>query len=110
MFACHFGGHRFMKIQFRAAPSGDMFKRKINKIFKVLPNVFCIADNSLVVGYDDDGTDHNRTIFRVLLCRKQTLKLIKNKCNFQYTSVPFFVEIISGHDVGLDPCKLSNIT
>ena len=34
-----------------------MFQRKIDEIFKGLPNVFGIADDILVVGYDIDGKD-----------------------------------------------------
>ena len=32
-----------------------MSQRKIDEIFKVLPNVFGNADDSLVLGYDVDG-------------------------------------------------------
>ena len=47
-----------------------MFQRKIDKIFKDLPNVFSIADDILVVGYDRDDKDHNGTLQRVLqVCR-----------------------------------------
>ena len=31
-----------------------MFQRTIDKIFKELPNVFGIAHEILIVGYDDD--------------------------------------------------------
>ena len=34
-----------------------MFHRKIDAISKELPNVFGIADDILVVGYDDDDHD-----------------------------------------------------
>ena len=36
-----------------------MLQRKLDDIFKDLPNVFGIADNILVVGYDRDAKDHN---------------------------------------------------
>ena len=35
---------------------------KIGKIFKDLSNVFGIADKILIVGYDADGRDHNRSL------------------------------------------------
>ena len=35
---------------------GDMFQCKINKIFNDMLNVFGIADDILVVGYNKDGT------------------------------------------------------
>ena len=39
-------------LPFGAAPAGDMFQRKIDEIFKDLPNVFGIADDILAVGYE----------------------------------------------------------
>ena len=69
-FACQFG-------QFGAA-AGDMFQGKISEIFNDMPNVFGIADDILVVGYEDDGRDHDESVQKVLQrCRKVNLKLIK---------------------------------
>ena len=39
---------------FRAVPVGDVFQCKIDKIFSDMPNVFGIADNFLVTGYDEN--------------------------------------------------------
>ena len=39
-----------------------MFQRKIDSIFKELPNVLCIVDDILVVGYETDGKDHDKTL------------------------------------------------
>ena len=58
-FTCHFGRYRYKRLPFGAAPAGDMFQRTIDEIFKGLPNVFAIADDILVVGYDVDGEDHD---------------------------------------------------
>ena len=35
--------------------------QKIYKAFNELPNVCGIADDILIVGYNGDGTDHDRT-------------------------------------------------
>ena len=43
------------------AASG-MFQQSIDKIFKDLPNVFCIADNTLIEGFDADSRDHDITL------------------------------------------------
>ena len=55
-----------MKVPFRAAPTGIMFQWKINKIFENLPNVFGIADDIAVVGYDSDDKDHDEMLWQVL--------------------------------------------
>ena len=48
-----------------------MIQRKVDQIFKELPNVFGTADQSFIVGYDDDSTCHDRTLCRVhQICKK----------------------------------------
>ena len=55
-----------------------MFQRKKDEIFKDLPNVFGVAYDILVVGYDSDGKDHDGTLQKVLqICRKINMKLKK---------------------------------
>ena len=41
---------------------GDMFHHKIDEIFKDLPNVFAIADDTLFVGNDASSRDHDKTL------------------------------------------------
>ena len=48
-FANKFGRYRYERLPFGAAPTGDMFQRKIDEIFK---DLFDIANDSLVLGYD----------------------------------------------------------
>ena len=38
-------------------PAGDMFHRKIDEIFQGASNVFGIADDILIAGFDDLGRD-----------------------------------------------------
>ena len=80
MFMCQLGGYRYKCLPFGAAPAGNMFQRKIDEIFKDTPNAFGIADDILVVGYEGDGKDHDKTVQRVLQrCRQVNLKLNKDK-------------------------------
>ena len=43
-----------------------MFQWKIDEIFNDMPNVFGIADNILVIGYEKDGADHDETVYNML--------------------------------------------
>ena len=44
----------------------------MNEIFKELPNAFSIADDILIVGYDDIGADHDITLCMLLqICWKE---------------------------------------
>ena len=106
MFACQFGRYRYKRLTCWIAPAGDLFQRKIDKIFKDLPNVFGIAYDILVVGYEGDGKDQDQTLQKVLkTCKQVNLKLNKDKCNFRCTSVIFE---ISRHGVKLDPWMLKS--
>ena len=48
-----------------------MFQRKKTKIFKELPNIFGIADDILVVGYDADGKDDDEILWMVFQIYRQ---------------------------------------
>ena len=46
-----------------------------------MPNIFDIADDLLVIGYNENGTDHDEAVYNVLRCCKEVnLKLNKDKC------------------------------
>ena len=49
-----------------AAPAGNMFQCKIVKLFNGMPNIFGIADDILVIGYDKDGADHDKAVYSLL--------------------------------------------
>ena len=110
-FACPFGRYRYKHLPFRAAPAGDMFQCKFDDIFNDMPNVFGIADNILVIGYDKDGTDHNEAVYKVLRWYQDVnLKLNKDKCHFRCTSIPFFSEVVSREGIQLDLQKIRTLT
>ena len=49
-----------------------MFQRKEYEIFLELPNIFGIADVILIICYNNNGADHDRTLSKVLpICRKE---------------------------------------
>ena len=61
-----------------------------------MPNICGIVDDILVIGYDDNGADHDAVVHKVLQrCKEVNLKLNKEKCPFRCTSIPFFEEVIS---------------
>ena len=57
-----------------------MFQCKIYETFNDIPNVFGIAEDILVIGYDKHITDHDETVYKVLkYCQDVNLKLNKEK-------------------------------
>ena len=90
---------QIQRLLFGAAQTGDMFQHKTGEIFKILPDVFGIADDILVVGYDTDGKDHDEMLQQI--CRWVNLKLDKEKCHFRCTSFLFFSGVVSRHSGGM---------
>ena len=43
---------------FRVASMGEMFQKKIDELFSGMPNVFTIADDIIIVGFDELGRDN----------------------------------------------------
>ena len=88
-----------------------MFQCKIDEIFNDIPNVFGIADDILVIGYDKDGTDHDKAVYKVLRqCQDVNLKLNEDKCHFRCMLIPFFSEVVSREGIQLDPQKIRALT
>ena len=111
MFACPLGMYQYKCLPFRAASVGNMFQCKIDEIFNDVPNVFGIADGILVIGYDEDGTEHNDAVYNVLRCCKEVnLKLNKEKCHFRCMSLPFFDKVVLRKGVQPDPQKVKALT
>ena len=76
-----------------------------------MPNVFGIADDILVIGYDKDGTDNDKAVYSVLRqCQDVNLKLNKDKCHFRCTSMPYFGEVVSREGIQPDPQKIRPLT
>ena len=110
-FAFQFGRYRYKHLPFNAAPAGDLFQCKIDEISNDIPNVFCIADDILVIGYDKDKIDYDKAVYKVLRqCQDVNLKLNKEKCHFRCTSIPFFSEVVSRCGMQPDPQNISVLT
>ena len=59
---------------------GDIFQKKIDEIFSVMPNIFSNADDILVAGFNEQGKDQDVTLDKVLrIYRRLNLRLTKSK-------------------------------
>ena len=86
-----------------------MFQHKIDKIFNNMPNVFGIADDILVTGYNKNGADE--AVYSVLRqCQEVNLTLNKEKCHFRCTSILFFGKVVSREGIQPDPQKVRAMT
>ena len=49
----------YITLPFGAAPTGNMFQKKMDKLFNDIPNVCGIIDDILIAGFDADNRDHD---------------------------------------------------
>ena len=64
--SCPFGKYQYIRLPFGAAPAGNMFQKKIDELFNDIPNVFGIADDNLIEGFNEDSMDHDVRLEQVL--------------------------------------------
>ena len=92
-FGTEFGRFHFTVMPFGISVAGDIFQRKLDTIFGNLPQVACIADDIIVVGYKDDHSDHDEAFSRLLhTARINNVKLNYDKLQYKQTQVDFFGE------------------
>ena len=92
-FGTEFGRYRFTVMPFGISVAGDVFQRKLDTIFGNLPQVACIADDIIVVGYKEDHSDHDAAFSKLLhTARKNNVKLNYDKLQYKQTQVDFFGE------------------
>ena len=86
-FACQFPKYRYTRLHtIQYSFSRDLIQQQIDEIiFKDMQNIFGIADDILIVGYDENGCDHDTTWRQVMqICKKEKFK----RKMFQVHSVP----------------------
>ena len=99
-FNTPFGCYRYLRMPFGTNVSGDCHQPGIDSIYGKLDNVIGIADDLLIWGNEEDGSDHDRAFQSVLeTTRKNNLKLNIAKIQYHQKKVTFFGETytIDGH-------------
>ena len=52
MFSHSFGRYWYTRLSFEAVLAGDMLQKKIDELFSGMSNLFGIADDILIAGFD----------------------------------------------------------
>ena len=101
----------YLRMPFGTNVSGDCHQRGIDSIYGKLDNVIGIADDLLIWGNEEDGSDHDRAFQSVLetTC-KNNLKLNIAKIKYHQKKVTFFGETytVGGHQP--TPDKVQAVT
>ena len=86
-----FGQYCFTCLPFGISISGDAFQRNLDTIYSPLPNVIGIADELIIWGIKDDGSDHDEALTKFLQTTKENgLKINIDKIQYKAKEVSFF--------------------
>ena len=99
-FNTPFGRYRYLRLPFGTNVSGDCHQRGIDSIYGKLDNVIGIADDLLIWGNEEDGSDHDHAFQSVLeTTHNNNLKLNIAKIQYHQKKVTFFGETytVDGH-------------
>ena len=109
-FATPFGRYRFLRLPFGLSCSSDMFQKKIDETYGDMPQVTGIADDLVIIGYDEDGADHDRNLKAFLeRTREKGIKLNPDKCIIRCTRIPFYGMVTGANGLEPDPKKIKAI-
>ena len=101
-FSCSSGRYRYIRLLFVTAKAGNMFQKNTEDLLSGKPNVFGIADDFLIAGFDKEGKDHDDIWDNVLqVYRQANLKLNKDKHIFRCISIPLFCDVMPWQGVSL---------
>ena len=106
-FNTKIGQFRFTVLPFRATLAGDVFQWKLDSIFLNLENVMIIADDVMVIGYQEDKWDHYKAFTQLL----ETAKKNNIKLNFdKIQEVEFFGKTYTTQGCKPSDAKVKAIT
>ena len=90
-FNTKIGHFQFTVMPFRATVAGDIFQRKLDSIFLNLDNVMIIADDIMVIGYQEDEWSHDKAFTQLLeTAKNNNIKLNFDKIQYKQEEVEFF--------------------
>ena len=104
------GRFRFLRLPFGLVCAQDVFQKKVDETFGELPGVTGIADDIVIVGYKEDGSDHDANLKRVLdTARSAGIRFNPEKMVVKCTAIPFFGNILTANGLKPDPAKIAAI-
>ena len=102
-----FGHYRYLRMPLGASLSGDIYQYNINSHLKGIENCMAIADDVIIYEFKEDGSDHDRTVRKVLDKAKSVgMRFNLTKCQFRKMHVKFFGLVLTRDGVISDPAKI----
>ena len=106
-FGTPFGRYRYLRMPMGASLSSDIYQYKVDAHLEDIENCMAIANDIIMYGFKEDGSDHDNTVRQVLdKARSVGMCFIRNKCQFKRKQVKFFGLILTIDGVVPDPSKI----
>ena len=107
--ALDIGCYQWTRLPMGSIVAADIFQKKLDSIFINQKGITGIADDMVI--YGKDTVEHDRNFLRFMeICRKNNLRLNKDKLQFRQDSVSFFGHSWSKDGMCADPKKVAAIT
>ena len=101
-FNTPFGRYRFKRLPFGIVLSQDIFQRKLDEVYRDIPNVMGIADDIIVCGSSEQ--EHDKAFTEMLKAtRKHNVSLNSEKLQFKQSQVDFYGHTLT--EEGVQPAK-----
>ena len=109
-FNTPFGRYRYNRLPFGLSSAQDVFQEHIERIFGDIPGCTGIADDLVIAGWQEDGSDHDATLRTVLeRARTSGTRFNEEKMVVRCKEIPFFGHLIGENGVRADPTKVQAI-
>ena len=106
-FGTPFGRYRYLRMPMGASLSSNVYQYKVDTHLENIQNCVAIADDIIMFGFKDDGSDHDSMVRQVLEKAKAVgMRFNPNKCQFRKVSIKFLGLILSQNGVSPDPSKI----
>ena len=105
-FGTPFGHYRYLRMPMGASLSSDIYQYKVDSHLEGIENCMAIADDIILYGLKEDGSDHDRTVRKVLDKAKLAgMRFNPTKCEFRKMQVKFFGLVLTRDGVISDPSQ-----
>ena len=87
-----------------ASLSSDIHQYKVDGHLEGTGHCVVITDDIIIYGFDNDGTDHDKTVRQVIKKAQEVgMHFNSTKCQFRKTEVKFFRMMLNRQGVVPDP-------
>ena len=87
--------------------SSDIYQYKVDGHLEGIDDCVAIVDDIIIYGFDNDGTDHDRTVRQVMKkAREVGMRFNPTKYQFRKSKMKFFGMMLTRQGVVPNPAKI----